>query len=48
MSITVCVKQVPDTGTDRELRQDDRTVARDAADAVSNELDEITRRGQEG
>jgi len=41
MRITVCVKQVPDTGTDRELRQDDSTVARDAADAVINELDEF-------
>jgi hypothetical protein len=39
MRITVCVKQVPDTGTDRELRQDDSTVAREAADAVINELD---------
>jgi electron transfer flavoprotein alpha subunit len=33
MKITVCVKQVPDTGTDRELRQDDSTVAREAVDA---------------
>jgi electron transfer flavoprotein beta subunit len=41
MKITVCVKQVPDTGTDRELRQDDSTVAREAADAVINELDEF-------
>jgi len=48
MRITVCVKEVPDTGTDREPRQDDSTVARDAADAVINELDEFTRRGQEG
>ena len=53
MRITVCVKQVPDTETDRELRQDDSTVAREAADAVLNELvpqltDEISRRGQEG
>jgi hypothetical protein len=39
MRITVCVKQVPDTGTDRELRQDDSTVAREAADAVINERD---------
>jgi electron transfer flavoprotein beta subunit len=49
MKITVCVKQVPDTGTDRELRQDDSTVAREAADAVVPQLtDEISRRGQEG
>jgi electron transfer flavoprotein beta subunit len=48
MKISVCVKHVPDTGADRELRQDDSTVARDAADAVINELDEITRREQEG
>ncbi|MGH3299282.1 MAG: electron transfer flavoprotein subunit beta/FixA family protein [Trebonia sp.] len=41
MRITVCVKQVPDTGTDRELREDDSTVAREAADAVINELDEF-------
>jgi hypothetical protein len=41
MRITVCVKQVPDTGTDRELRQDDSTVAREAAGAVINELDEF-------
>jgi electron transfer flavoprotein beta subunit len=41
MRITVCVKQVPDTGTDRELRQDDSTVAREATDAVINELDEF-------
>jgi electron transfer flavoprotein beta subunit len=41
MRITVCVKQVPDTGTDRELRQDDSTVAREAADAVINERDEF-------
>ena len=40
MNITVCVKQVPDTGTDRELRPGDSTVARDAADAVINEIDE--------
>ena len=34
MIITVCVKHVPDTGSDRELRQDDSTVAREAADAL--------------
>ena len=41
MNITACVKQVPDTGTDRELRPDDGTVARDAVDTVINELDEF-------
>jgi electron transfer flavoprotein beta subunit len=41
MRITVCVKQVPDTGTDRELDPGDSTVAREAADAVINELDEF-------
>ena len=41
MKITVCVKQVPDTGTDRELRPGDSTVAREAADGVINELDEF-------
>ena len=48
MKITVCVKQVPDAGTGRGLCQDAGTMARDAADSVINELDEITRRGQEG
>ncbi|MDX6419619.1 MAG: hypothetical protein QOG28_4239 [Trebonia sp.] len=28
MKITVWVKQVPDTGTDRELRQDDDEIKR--------------------
>jgi electron transfer flavoprotein alpha/beta subunit len=41
MQITVCVKQVPDTGTERELRPGDALVDRDAADAVINELDEF-------
>ncbi|MER6978902.1 hypothetical protein [Streptomyces carpinensis] len=60
MRITVCVKQVPDTGTDRELRQVGSPVANDAADAVvygvvgdpfdvvPQVTDHITRRGQEG
>jgi hypothetical protein len=30
MRITVCVKQVPDTGTDRELDPGDSIVAREA------------------
>src|SRR6266566_9043060 len=40
MDIVVCVKQVPDTGTERTLRDSDCTLDRDAADAVINELDE--------
>ncbi|MER6982402.1 electron transfer flavoprotein subunit beta/FixA family protein [Streptomyces carpinensis] len=41
MNITVCVKQVPDTGLDRELRAGDSTVDREAVEAVINELDEF-------
>jgi electron transfer flavoprotein beta subunit len=40
MNIVVCVKQVPDTATERKLRSDDNTLDRDAADGVVNELDE--------
>ncbi|MFG2075934.1 electron transfer flavoprotein beta subunit [Nonomuraea maritima] len=40
MNIVVCVKQVPDTSTERKLRSDDNTLDRDAADGVVNELDE--------
>jgi electron transfer flavoprotein beta subunit len=40
MNIVVCVKQVPDTWSERTLRPDDKTLDRDAADAVMNELDE--------
>jgi electron transfer flavoprotein beta subunit len=40
MNIVVCVKQVPDTWSERTLRSDDSTLDRDAADAVPNELDE--------
>jgi electron transfer flavoprotein beta subunit len=40
MNIVVCVKQVPDTATERKLRADDKTLDRDAADGVLNELDE--------
>jgi electron transfer flavoprotein beta subunit len=40
MNIVVCVKQVPDTATERKLRSDDKTLDRDAADGVMNELDE--------
>ncbi|GAA1006325.1 electron transfer flavoprotein subunit beta [Acrocarpospora pleiomorpha] len=38
MNIVVCVKQVPDTATERKLRSDDKTLDRDAADGVINEL----------
>jgi electron transfer flavoprotein beta subunit len=38
MNIVVCVKQVPDTATERKLRSDDNTLDRDAADGVINEL----------
>lgn len=52
MKIAVRVKQVPVTGTGRELREDDSSVAREAADAfifavVPQLTGEITRRGQE-
>jgi electron transfer flavoprotein beta subunit len=40
MNIVVCVKQVPDTYTERTLRSDDSTLDRDAADGLINELDE--------
>jgi len=41
MNIVVCVKQVPDTWSERTLRESDSTLDRDAADAVINELDEF-------
>jgi electron transfer flavoprotein beta subunit len=40
MNIVVCVKQVPDTWSERTLRPGDSTLDREAADAVINELDE--------
>jgi len=40
MNIVVCMKQVPDTYSERALRPADSTLDRDAADAVINELDE--------
>jgi electron transfer flavoprotein beta subunit len=40
MNIVVCVKQVPDTWSERTLRPTDNTLDRDAADAIINELDE--------
>ncbi len=41
MNIVVCVKQVPDTWSERTLKASDCTLDRDAADAVINELDEF-------
>ena len=40
MNIVVLVKQVPDSGSDRSLRSDDRTVDRASANNVINEMDE--------
>jgi electron transfer flavoprotein beta subunit len=40
MKIVVLVKQVPDSGTDRNLRSDDNTVDRASANNVINEMDE--------
>jgi electron transfer flavoprotein beta subunit len=40
MNIVVCMKQVPDTYSERKLRPADSTLDRDAADGVINELDE--------
>jgi electron transfer flavoprotein beta subunit len=40
MNIVVCVKQVPDTWSERTLKASDSTLDRDAADAIINELDE--------
>ncbi len=40
MNIVVLVKQVPDSGSDRNLRSDDRTVDRGSASNVINEMDE--------
>ncbi|HLH82917.1 MAG TPA: electron transfer flavoprotein subunit beta, partial [Trebonia sp.] len=39
MNIVVCVKQVPDTASERRLRQDG-TVDRAGPEGVVNELDE--------
>jgi electron transfer flavoprotein beta subunit len=41
MNIVVCVKQVPDTWSERTLRESDSTLDRDAADAVINYIDEF-------
>ncbi|HEX6756403.1 MAG TPA: electron transfer flavoprotein subunit beta/FixA family protein [Mycobacteriales bacterium] len=40
MNIVVLVKQVPDTWAERRLSEADRTLDRDAVDAVMNEIDE--------
>ncbi|MDI5938537.1 electron transfer flavoprotein subunit beta/FixA family protein [Micromonospora harpali] len=40
MNIVVLVKQVPDSGADRNLRPDDNTVDRGSASNVINEMDE--------
>ena len=40
MNIVVCVKQVPDTGAERNLRAEDARLDRASADGVMNELDE--------
>jgi electron transfer flavoprotein beta subunit len=41
MKIVVCVKQVPDTASEKTLRAEDSTLDRDAVDAVMNEMDEF-------
>jgi electron transfer flavoprotein beta subunit len=40
MNIVVLVKQVPDSGAERNLRPDDKTVDRGSASNVINEMDE--------
>src|SRR5436190_24236099 len=40
MNIVVLVKQVPDSGAERNLRPDDNTVDRASANNVINEMDE--------
>jgi electron transfer flavoprotein beta subunit len=40
MNIVVCVKQVPDTWSERKLRPGAATLDRESADGVINELDE--------
>ncbi len=39
MDIAVLIKQVPDTYSERKLREQDWTLDRDAADAVIDEID---------
>jgi electron transfer flavoprotein beta subunit len=40
MNIVVCVKQVPDTATERTLKPSDATLDRESVDGLINELDE--------
>ncbi len=40
MNIVVLVKQVPDSGAERDLRPDDKTVDRQSAANIINEMDE--------
>src|SRR5918997_2364971 len=40
MNIVVLVKQVPDSSSERTLRESDKTVDRDSASLVINEMDE--------
>ena len=40
MNIVVLVKQVPDSSSERNLRESDKTVDRDSASLVINEMDE--------
>src|SRR5215475_1759374 len=40
MNIVVLVKQVPDSGSERRLRDDDYTVDRESANNIINEMDE--------
>ena len=39
-NIVVLIKQVPDTWSERKLKDDDYTLDRDAADAVLDEINE--------
>jgi electron transfer flavoprotein beta subunit len=41
MNIVVCVKQVPDTWAEKKLDPGSKTLDRDAADAILNEMDEF-------
>jgi electron transfer flavoprotein beta subunit len=41
MNIVVCMKQVPDTWAEKKLSPSDKTLDRDAVDAVVNEMDEF-------
>jgi electron transfer flavoprotein beta subunit len=40
MHVVVLIKQVPDTWAEKKLNPDDKTLDRDAVDAVMNEMDE--------